>query len=241
MKASQRQLHLLLDLQELDNQLARLKRRRTQLPQRAELAAMQGEYAKSKEEFMAVQRELDAQQADISRLESDVDLVSQRIARDNELIAKSSSPKEATALQGELDTLQRRRSELEDRELELMEANEATRARYEVASAVLAGVGERRGAILAAIAEAEQQIDSELAHTVRDREGLSAEVQRDLLQHYETLRARLGIGVARLRGKVSEASNMELAPAELSDILATPADELIYCPQTGAILVRVAE
>lgn len=241
MKASPRQQSLLLDLQELDNRVLRLKRRRTQLPERAELASMQGEAAESREAFMSVQRDLDAQQADISRLESDVDLVSQRIKRDEGLLAASSSPKEAQALQHELETLQRRRSELEDRELELMETSEQTQTRYQDASSVLAGIDARRQKAIDAIAAGERAIDEELSATSEERAGLAAEIQRDLLEHYEALRGRLGIGVARLRGKVSEASNMELAPAELAGILEAAPDEVVHCPQSGAILVRVAE
>ena len=120
MKASPRQQRLLLDLQALDNSLARLKKQRAALPQRAELAAMQGERSAAKDAFMALQRELDTQNADIERLESDIELVRQRIKRDNELSAASSSPKEAQALQAELETLGRRQNELEERELELM-------------------------------------------------------------------------------------------------------------------------
>lgn len=241
MKASPRQQRLLLDLQALDNSLARLKKQRANLPQRAELAAMQGERAAAKDTFMALQRELDTQNADIERLESDVELVRQRIKRDNELSAASSSPKEVQALQSELETLGRRQAELEDRELELMEANEQTLAVYNAASEALAGVDGRRQVIVDAIHEAEAGLDAELAAATRDRAGLAAEVQRDLLEHYESLRGRIGIGAARLRGRVSEASNMELAPAELTDILAMAPDELVHCPQSGAILVRVSD
>jgi len=241
MKASPRQQRLLLDLQALDNSLARLKKRRVQLPQRAELASMQGELTAAKEVFMAAQRELDTQNADIERLESDIEVVRQRIKRDHELSAASQSAKEAQALQAELETLGRRQSALEDRELELMEANEHSQSVYEAASAALASVDQRRGSIQAAIAEAEAEIDAELAAATRDRAGVAAELQRDLLEHYEALRARIGIGAARLRGRISEASNMELAPAELADILAVAADELVHCPQSGAILVRVDE
>lgn len=241
MKASPRQQRLLLDLQALDNSLARLKKQRTAIPQRAELAAMQGEQTAAKDAFMAVQRDLDTQNADIERLESDIEVVRQRIKRDNELSAVSNSVKEAQALQAELETLGRRQLELEDRELELMEANEQTQVVYQAASEALAGVDGRRTAILTAIAEAERGIDADLAAATRDRAGLAAEVQRDLLDHYEKLRARIGIGAARLRGRVSEASGMELAPAELSDILSVAPDQLVYCPQSGAILVRVAE
>ncbi|MGD9607054.1 MAG: hypothetical protein AB7V10_06190, partial [Leucobacter sp.] len=101
MKASPRQQQLLLDLQELDNTLARLRRRRQQLPERAQIAELQGEATAAKESFMAVQRELDAQTADIARLEDDIATVRARRVRDDQLLAASTSPKEAQALQGE--------------------------------------------------------------------------------------------------------------------------------------------
>lgn len=241
MKASPRQQLLLLELQDLDNAIARLRRRRAQLPERAELAGTQAERDEAKRSYMQVQRELDAQQADIARLESDVETVRARRDRDSDLLARSTSPKEATALQSELETLTKRQAELEDRELEIMEQNESTQVRFDAAAAALAAVDTRRDELTNAIAAAEAEIDAELQNTAEARAGLSAEVQRDLLSHYERLRERIGIGAARLRGRVSEASNMELAPAELSDILATAPDELIHCPQSGAILVRVPE
>ena len=239
MKATPAQQQRLLDLQELDTTLARLRRRRTQLPERAELAGMQGELTAAKDAFMAVQRELDAQNAEISRFEDDVETVRARRRRDEELLAVSTSPKEAQALQDELDVLARRQSELEDRERELMEANEATQASYAEASQALASVDARRGELTGAIAAAEGGIDAELAQTAEARAGLAAEVQGDLLDLYERTRARGGVGAARLRGNVSEGSNMALAPAELSDIRAAAADEVVFCPQSGAILVRI--
>lgn len=241
MKASPRQQQLLLELQDLDNAQARARRRRAQLPERAELAGMQGEHSAAKEAFMELQRELDAQSADIGRLENDVETVRQRRARDEQLLAASTSPKEAQALQGELEALARRQNELEDRELELMEANEETRIGFDAAAAALAGVDARRSQLESAIAEAERGIDAELASLAEERAGLAAELQRDLLDLYEQLRGRIGVGAARLRGNVSEASNMALAPAELSDIRATAPDEIVFCPGTGAILVRVEE
>lgn len=241
MKASPRQQRLLLDLQSLDNTIARLKKRHVQIPERQELAAMKGERDAAKDAFMATQRELDTQSAEIARLESDVELVRQRIQRDNELSAVSQNVKEAKALESELEVLGRRQADLEEKQLDLMAQNEETQKVHEATSAALAGVDARRQAIVDAISKAETAIATELSATVRDREGLAAEVQRDLLTHYETLRARIGIGAARLRGRVSEASNMELAPAELTEILAVPADELVYCPQSGAILVRVGD
>ncbi|MCB1274402.1 MAG: hypothetical protein KDB25_08445 [Leucobacter sp.] len=241
MKASPAQQQRLLDLQDLDTAIARLRRRRDQLPERAELAGLQGELTAAKEAFMAVQRELDTQNAEIARFESDVETVRARRERDTQLLSASTSPKEAQALQDELDTLARRQSELEDRELELMAANEDTQAAFDAATQVLAAVDGKRSALTTAIDDAERAIDAELASTAEDRAGLAAEVQRDLLDLYESTRARGGVGAARLRGNVSEGSNMALAPAELTDIRAAAPDEVVFCPQSGAILVRLAE
>ena len=241
MKASPRQQRLLLDLHDLDTTIARLRRKRATLPERAELDGLAGEIAESREQFMAAQRELDTLNAEIERVEADVALVAQRRARDEELLAVSTAPKEAQALQAELETLARRTSELEDRELVLMGQQEAAQAAFTAAEGVLGGVDARRAAIQDAIDTAEAQIDRELDASTRERGGLAAEIQRDLLGIYEELRGRIGIGAARLRGAVSEASNMALTPAELSDFNAAAPDELLFCPGTGAILVRVEE
>ncbi|QIM18495.1 hypothetical protein G7066_07440 [Leucobacter coleopterorum] len=238
MKASTRQQRLLLDLQDLDNTLARLRRKRSTLPERAAIEGLGDETAAARDGFMRAQRGLDTLRVELDRIESDVATVQQRRDRDNEMLAVSTSSKEAQALQSELDTLARRQSELEDRELELMEAVEAAQASFAEAEAVLAGVDGRRAELQASLESAEQAIDSELAVNSKERGGVAAELQRDLLDLYESIRARAGIGAARLRGNVSEGSNMALAPAELSDIRATAPDEIVYCPGSGAILVR---
>lgn len=241
MKATPAQQALLLELQSLDTALLRLRRRKQQLPEREALAGLQAEAAAAKEAFMAVQRELDTQTAEIARVEDDVETVRARRRRDDALLETTSSVKEIQALQNEVETLTRRQSELEDRELALMEANEATQASMKEASERLAVVDARRGELTAAISEQEQRIDADFAATVEKRKGVAAEVQGDLLDLYERTRARSGIGAARLRGNVSEGSNMALAPAELSDIRAAAPDEVVFCPQSGAILVRDPE
>ena len=241
MKASPRQQQLLLSLQDLDTSLARLQRRGANLPERAELAGIAEEVAAAREGYMAAQRELDTQNAEIERVEDDVRVVAQRRARNDELLAVSTSSKEAQALQQEMETLARRQSDLEDRQLGLMEAQEQAQQDFDAAAEVLAGIDDRRSAVQAKLDDAIREIDRDIDSQQTEREGLQAEVQRDLIGLYEELRARTGVGAARLRGNVSEASNMALTPAALSEILAAAPDELVFCPDTGAVLVRVAE
>lgn len=241
MKASPRQQQLLLDLQDLDTAIARLHRRRNTLPERAELDALAGESATARERYMGAQRDLDALQAEIDRIEADVETVRQRRERDEQLIAVSTSSKEAQSLQSELETLARRQADLEDRELELMERHEAAQTAFDSAERAFNAVDGRRAVLEEAISVAEREVDAEIETQQEERAGVAAELQRDVLALYEDLRARLGVGVARLRGNVSEASNMALTPAELSGINAASPDELVFCPGTGAILVRVNE
>lgn len=238
MKASPRQQRLLIELQDIDTDLARLKRRAATLPERAALSATDSSHRAARDAFMAAQRVLDSQRADIARVQSDSETVRLRRERDNELIAVSSSPKEVQALQSELETLARRQQELDDRELALMETGEEAQRQFDIAVQALARIDDERAALEAAIATAEREIRDETLQKNIERNGLAAEIQRDILDLYESIRARIGIGAARLRGTVSEASNMALTPAELSGIRAAAEDEIVFCPGTGAILVR---
>lgn len=241
MKATPRQQHLLLELQELDHTIMRLRRKSQQLPERGELGALENERDELKANYMQAQRELDARRLELSRIEADVEVITQRETRDRELLAVSTSSKEAMALQSELDTLARRQSELEDRQLAAMEVAEAAEGVFAEAERLLAGVDERRSVILSRIEGAELEIAQELARTDNERANIAAEVQGDLLALYERTRAKIGIGAARLRGNISEASNMALTPAEMSILREAAPDEVTFCPGTGAILVRVDE
>lgn len=238
MKATAAQQQRLLDLQAHDTTLTRLHRRRQQLPERTALTELQSELTEAKNRFMTLQREIDSQSADIARVEDDVETVRARRERDNLLLEKSSSTKEVQALQSELETLARRQAELEDRELELMEANEATQEQMAEATQALEAVEARRDELTQAISHAESQIDEEVEATRLERANIAAELQRDLLDLYEQTRKQTGLGAARLRGNVSEGSNMALAPAELSNIRAAAPDDVVFCPQSGAILIR---
>lgn len=241
MRASVRQQQLLLQLQEHDVSLLRLKRTQSQLPQLQELADLDVELAHAKDRLMTQQRQLDTLNADITRLENDIETVRARRERDTDLLLHSSSPKEAVSLQTELDVLAVRKDELEEREMMLLEQQETAQAAFDEAAQMLANVDNKRSVLTASLNAERDALDKLIQEAAHNRSLIAAEVERDLLEHYENLRTRTAIAVARLRGNVSEASNLELAPAELSDIADTPDDELVYCPQTGAILVRQYE
>lgn len=238
MKASPRQQRLLLELQELDTQQVRLARRLAQLPQRMELEALGPRNTETRDQFMSAQRTLEDLQTEIGRLESEIVVVRQRHARTTERLAASTQAKEAASLQEELTVLEQRQRVLEDRELEVMESAEEAERAFETASDAVTRLNAETAELRNAIEEAEALAADELQTLLAERAGLAAEIQGPVLEVYEQTRDRYGVGAARLRGRVSEGSNMELDPADYQSAINTPDDELYFCPTSGAILVR---
>lgn len=238
MKASVRQQRVLLDLQSLDTEQVRLQRRRAQLPERAKLAALAGEMATVRDRFMAAQRELEDRQTEIARIESDIEVVAQRRARNTDRMAVTTASKEAQSLQDEVNSLERRRLALEEQELEVMEAVEQAQPAFDAAANELTAIDRRRAELEQSLATAEDHIARDAAAAAEQRSLLAAELQRDVLGLYEETRERYGMGAARLRGNVSEGSNMALTDAELAGIRSRDPEEIVFCPGSGAILVR---
>ena len=98
---------------------------------------------------------------------------------------------------------------------------------------------EESAELRAAIANAESDIDAELATEEAARASAVASIPPDLLSLYENLRTRLdGIGAARLvRGSCS-GCHLALPATEVDRIKRVPADEIVRCDQCGRILVR---
>lgn len=238
MKASPRQQQLLLDLQAFDTQKVRLTRRVARLPERAELATLSDRQQTARDHFMEAQRTLEELQTSLGRIETEVDAVRQRRTRTTERLAGSTQSKEANSLQEEIDMLIRRQTVLEDRQLELMEQAEDAQTVFAGATADVEAVESDAAGLRTAIRTAEEDTERELATLAEERAGLAAEVQGPVLEVYEHTRERYGIGAARLVGRVSEGSNMELDAADYQSAMDTPADELYFCPTSGAILVR---
>jgi predicted nucleic acid-binding Zn-ribbon protein len=238
MKASPIQQERLLALQDLDTQIARTTRKLQQLPERKQAVELTQKRDALKPEFLDAQRAKEELELEISRVEDDLSMVNTRRQRDEQRLTGSASTKEVNALQDEIDTLRVHATRLEDQELEFMEQLEEANKRFETARVELSEAEDALSQMSGKIAAAEDETNREVSQLTEERENVAAEVTGELRKLYEDLRERTGIGAARLRGNVSEASNMAIAAGELSQMLATPADELVFCPQTGAILIR---
>jgi len=231
----------LLGLQNLDTKLTQLGHAVTTITQVPALAAIDGELVEIRRRLVERSGERDDVRTELRRIESDVEVVEARIDRDTARLEETSSAKDAQALESELVSLRKRRSDLEDIELVVMEKLEGVDTAV-VQIEVERDEAEARRATLVAERDSEMAvIESQRVETVGEREALVSTLDSDLVALYEKQRARYGIGAALLRGGVSGGSGMALNESDLRDIRQTAPDEVVLCPDSGVILVRTEE
>jgi predicted nucleic acid-binding Zn-ribbon protein len=239
MKAAVAQQRSLLEIAELDAELARIAHRASHLPERQDYERMQTDHSAANDRLGALQIALEDLDAQISRFESEIDAVRQREDRDRSLLASVADAKQLSDLQHELETLQRRQASLEDSLLEVMEHREQLQAQQ---NAELAAIE----ALQTDLATAQRALDAvldEIDHTRQQRstrrDELITTLDPELMALYERQRAAGGPGAGPLQGRRCGACRIEIDRGELARISAAAEDDVLRCPECGAILLRV--
>jgi predicted nucleic acid-binding Zn-ribbon protein len=240
-KASPEAQRRLLDLQAVDTALAQLAHRRKTLPELAEIDAVARELSALEDERVRAQVGVDDLDRDISRYEKDIDQVRTRKDRDQARLDAGAAVREIEGLQHELATLNRRQSELEDAELELMEQRETAEQRLNEVKKRLAEAQERRTAAETRRDEAYADIAKEQEFKSSSRAPLVADLPADLVTLYDKIRTETGLGAALVRSGRCGGCRIELYGADLARVRNAPADEVVRCEECRRIMVRTAE
>jgi predicted nucleic acid-binding Zn-ribbon protein len=237
MKATSEHQSTLLDLSRIDLQLRRNQKSIDEITRGDEVLAQRQLLLANSERLLVARNELDALELELVRAETDLKLVETRIAKDEQLLQQSSNQKDVQGIQSQLQALAKRRGELEDAELVLLE-------RKDEISGSLQSINDERAEIQAVLATLETQQTAGLAKLTsgqqllrEDRARNLGQLTSELAEHYEKLFAK-GVGVGRLDGLVCDACGMTLGGDSLESVRNTPADELAHCGECGAILVR---
>jgi predicted nucleic acid-binding Zn-ribbon protein len=231
----------LLDLQANDTHADQLRHRHETLPERAALAELDRRRTAVEAEVVEPRTTRDELGREQKRVEDEVATVEEKVAHvDQQLYGGGvTSPKEAQALQADLESLKRRQSQLEDQVLELMEQIEPLDEALAASDATLVALAAERAEVEAALAAAEAAVAAELAEVEGARAALVAQVPEALLAEYEHLRPSMGgVAVAKLVGGTCQGCFLSLAAAEVDQIKRLPADAVVHCPDCGRLLVR---
>jgi len=230
----------LLDVQDHDTAIDQLRHRRAALPERAELAN--------------VDRQLTALEARTKevRLRRD-DLGDRQAVLEHQIEASRSrsetlekrlfggqivASRELQAMNEEVKHLARHISELEDREIEVMEGLEPLDSELQAGDLTRQTLQGEADRLRGVIQTTEQALDAEIAAENQARAAVASGVSGDLLAHYERLRSKLGgTGAARLVGGSCSGCHLALSSMELDRVRKAPSGAVITCEQCGRILV----
>lgn len=237
MKASESQQADLLSLSNLDLEITRTRLAIAALTSGEAFAALRQSQRDAAASLIESRNQLDSVELELSRAEADLKLVEQRIDKDNQRLNQTSSSKDAQGIQAELETLKKRKSDLEDFELSILERKEQAEAAYQV------------------IIHDKKLIDDELAtkeseneaQIIKLRSGLdlltqqrnqqASRIQSDLLELYEKKSSR-GLAIGRLVNRECGACRITIGATALAEISGLARDEVATCPDCQAILVR---
>ena len=241
MKASQDAQDQLLALQQIDSAIIQLEHRMKNLPLAAQLDTATQSLISSKNLLIAAETEKSDIKHELSRSEVDVEQVVSRIEKDEKrLAAGTGSPKELEQIQHELASLAKRRSELEEVELEIMVRIEAIDDRIKSLVAEVSNWESEVSKLKAQLDSEINELNSAKTRDVETRAELAKSIDTELLQLYEKIRsASDGVGAARLVGDKCEGCHLTMNAAEVTRIKSLPDDELVRCEECRRILIRV--
>ncbi|MEN9753313.1 MAG: hypothetical protein RL670_1004 [Actinomycetota bacterium] len=237
MKITDAQTEDLLALTRQDQKLAQLRSRLQVLNTGVGLKSFQETSSAANAELLQIQNQFEAISGELKKTEADLATVVQRIERDRERLNQSSSPKDIQGIEAELVTLNKRKADLEDVELAQLEEQEDTEQQLHASSKIAAEASK-------ALAEATAHLEAEIAAVRAEVDELSLErgkvqarLGAELTDLYERKAAR-GIPVGRLSGGECGACRMQIGAVDLDNLLKSAADDVVFCPECQAILVR---
>lgn len=225
-------LHDLLALQDVDLQIDRLRSDRQSLPELEEFRR-----AHESLEALTTRRDDAAGHLRETSLAQDktsgeLEIADERLANEqNRLYAGGMSARDADYLRREVEMLGRKKSDMEDELLELMERREALERDVAALDQEVADATSVKSELEAVITEAWSRIDSETRARESRRADIVPLISEDLLDLYEELRAIKdgGVGAARLAEGTCGGCHLRLTAAEELEAMKSSPPRCIHC------------
>jgi hypothetical protein len=231
----------LLDVQHYDTAIDQLRHRQAALPERAELATIEGQLgvlAARTKELRLTRDELGDRQGALEQ-QIEASRTRHQVLEKRLFGGQVAAPRELQAMNEEVKHLARHITELEDREIEVMEALEPYDTELQAGDVRRGALESDATRLRGSIGATEAQLEAEIAEETRARAVAASEVRDDLLARYEQLRSKLGgTGAAQLVGGSCSGCHLALPAMELDRLRKAPPDAVITCDQCGRILVR---
>lgn len=237
MKANLQDQKRLLELVELDLTLVKTASDKAKLLAATDIQ-LAGEKALAlSDQLIDARNRVGDLELELKRSEIDLELVENRIAKDNQRLSTTSSAKDAQGIEHELTSLAKRKSELEDAELGIMEELDKVRAELIAAEAAKSDAEDELSSLRESLSSNTSELDANRSDLISKRTSLVGLIDPELAAAYQK-KADRTVAVGRLSGRECGACRLSITATNLEEIVALPADEIAECPNCQAYLVR---
>ena len=229
----------LYELQKVDTAIEQAKVALEKLPERTHHAQAQSDLAHVRSTRDNLRREQSTMEAELAVIEKrsvEIDAHRAKLERQMKTII---APREAEALQHEMQTLAAERNELDDRGLLLLEssasADEDVRKTVDTESRAV----EVEATTAHALTQAAAAKSDEITVLLVRRAEVVLPIAAPDIATYDRLRASYkGIAVAVIQHGVCGGCHMDISVSELDIIKRLPVDKVAECPNCNRLLVR---
>lgn len=226
----------LLELQAVDLDILRSKKRFSELPEKRailEIRAKHREVAALRAKADLLVRKLDS---DLKAHQDEIASLTEKIDAEQTKVMNTSDHRAVTSITREMDGLKRRRDKLEMESLALMERTDKASGQAATIDEALARLASKEAVLVTEFQSVGGELQAHIASLETTRSQLSATLATDLLTRYETAReSKGGVGVGELDGEACTACRMVLPTERVRELLAGP--ELGVCPQCRRLIV----
>lgn len=237
MKANLQDQKRLLELVDLDLSLVRNAGDSAKLRSAQVISAVSDKALALSDRLIDARNRVGDLELELKRSENDLELVENRIAKDKQRLSSTSSAKDAQGIEHELTTLAKRKSELEDAELGIMEVLETVRTELSGAEGAKTAAEQELSQLRSALATNTAELDSIRAELSSKRSALIGLIEPELAAAYQR-KADRNVAVGKLVGRECGACRLSITATNLEEIVSLPADEIAECPNCQAYLVR---
>jgi len=231
-------LQSLLELQKIDTALSQLVHRQANLDERKVLAAAKAALIACHGENAKTNNELVSAKTEITNLETANKKCEAQIVKYSQQLKTVIAPREAEALQHEIETVRTERSANDDKELLLLEASDKLELKLQQLADEISAQSSAVAAATAALDEALKICEGEKKSLDEKRHVVAGAIDSKLIRLYDVKRTkRTTPAVADVHGSKCQSCHLDLSVVELSALKKLGADELAECPNCDCYLV----
>ena len=231
----------LIDLQNSDTELAQLSHRAAHLPEQLKLNECDAALIALRDRLAPTLRDREALTERQEAFEHQLFEVDAKIASAEKQLYSGSvtASRELQALEADIASLKKHRSDVEDHELEVLVACEPLDTKLAEGDRQRAVIDEQAKKLHTAKAEAMVAIEQETQRVTTQRTNQRASIEAGLLARFDAVaNANRGVGAARLEHGTCMGCRIKLPSVEIDRIRHLAAETVYTCEECGVILVR---